>query len=117
LGTTTTLEGTTSENITAGKVPHNEYLRYLIETGALGLGLLLWAGIALLRGLGRRRGVSGAPGAGTLGIAIVVGCLVNSLADNTFLYSTTGYAAALIVGAVLAAPSGTASPRPTMKAA
>lgn len=117
LGTTTTLEGTSSENITAGKVPHNEYLRYLIETGALGLGLLLWGGIALLRGLGRRRGVSGAAGVGTLGIAIVVGCLVNSLADNTFLYSTTGYAAALIVGAVLAAPNGAASPRPTMKAA
>jgi O-antigen ligase len=104
LGTTTTQEDTTSENITAGKVPHNEYLRYLVETGAVGLMLLLGGVVVLLRRLGSRRGTPGAPGVGVLGIAIVAGCLVNSLADNTFLYSTTGYAVALIVGAVLSMP-------------
>jgi hypothetical protein len=37
--------------------------------------------------------------------------MVNALADNTFLYSTTGYAAALVVGAVLA------STRPSLERA
>jgi O-antigen ligase len=104
LGSTTTQEGTTSENITAGKVPHNEYLRYLVETGAVGLMLVLGGLVVLLRRLGARRGVPGAPEGGTLGVAVVIGCMVNALADNTFLYSTTGYAVALIVGAVLSMP-------------
>jgi O-antigen ligase len=103
LGTTVTAEGT-SEDAAAGKVPHNEYVRYLVETGVVGLASLLWGAVILIRRLARRRGVPGAPDVGTLGLAIVIGCMVNSLADNTFLYSTTGYAAALIVGAVLAVP-------------
>lgn len=103
LGTTVTAEGT-SEDAAAGKVPHNEYVRYLVETGIVGLVSMLWGVVILIRRLARRRGIPGAPGVGTLGLAVVIGCMVNSLADNTFLYSTTGYAAALIVGAVLAAP-------------
>lgn len=100
LGATVTSEGTV-ENVAAGKVPHNEYVRYLVETGLLGLVALLWGVGALLRALGRRRGVPGAPDVGTLGLAVAVGCMVNALADNTFLYSTTGYAAAAIIAAVL----------------
>jgi hypothetical protein len=42
--------------------------------------------------------------ASTLALAIVVGCLVNSLADNTLLNSPTCYAAALIIAAVLSLP-------------
>jgi O-antigen ligase len=103
LGTTVTVEGT-SEDVTAGKVPHNEYLRYLVETGIVGLGILLWAITLLIRQLALRRRIQGAPDTGTLGIAIVIGCLVNAAADNTILYSNTGYAVALIVGAVLCIP-------------
>lgn len=102
LGTTVTAEGN-SENVTAGKVPHNEYLRYLVETGVIGLGTLMWAVAALVRRLVSRRAWPRARGAGALGVAVVAGCLVNALADNTLLYTTTGYAVALILAAVLAA--------------
>lgn len=107
LGTTLT-EEFVSENETAGIVPHNEYIRYLVETGVIGLTILLWTLVLLVRSLARRRGTFGMPNAGTLGLAIVAGCLVNALADNTFLYITTGYAAALIVAAALSSPSSTA---------
>lgn len=112
LGTTITPEGT-SENISAGKVPHNEYIRYLVETGVVGWAILLWALAILIRRLAARRRIPGVPDGGSLGLAIIVGCLVNGLADNTLLYTTTGYAAALIVGAVLATsvPHVSASPR------
>jgi O-antigen ligase len=108
LGTTTTTESTSANRLNY-LLPHNEYLRYLVETGVVGLAILLAALAILLRGLFRMRNVLGTPSAGTfnspsLGIAIVLGCLVNSLADNTLLNSPTCYAAALIVAAVLAAP-------------
>jgi O-antigen ligase len=100
LGTTATAEGT-SENGVAGFVPHNEYIRYLVETGVVGIAILLWALGLLIRRLARQRRVLGTLNSATLGIAVLVGCLVNALADNTFLDSTTAYAAALIVAAVL----------------
>ena len=107
LGTTVTAEGN-SEDVTAGKVPHNEYLRYLVETGVLGLGILLVALVALFRALARRR-AAGSPDAGLLGIALLAGCLVNGLADNTILYSNTGYLMALVLGAVLSLPARAAT--------
>ncbi len=104
LGTTTSAEG--NEVITTvGHAPHNEYLRYLVETGMVGLAILLWAVIILIHRLTRLRRTPGILNAGMLGIAIVVGCLFDAVADNTFLYTTTAYAAALIVVAVLSSPS------------
>jgi O-antigen ligase len=103
LGSTVTSEGN-SENITAGKVPHNEYIRYLVETGLLGLGILLWSVKRLFRALARRR-LPGTGGGAILATSVCVGCLVNALGDNTFLYTTTGYAVALIVAAALGLPS------------
>lgn len=115
LGATVTAEGT-AENIIAGKVPHNEYIRYLVETGVVGLCILLWAVYILGRGLARRKETSSPPGAGTLGIAVFAGCLFNALGANTFLYSTTGYAAALIIAAVLSSPNAPVeSPLPMRK--
>jgi O-antigen ligase len=105
LGTTVTAEGN-SQNVTAGNVPHNEYVRYLVETGAIGLVLMLWALIAMIRRLARGRRIAAADNATALGLGIVAGCMFNALGDNTFLYSTTGYAAALIVAAVLCSTSG-----------
>lgn len=108
IGTTTTTENTTANHLN-GLLPHNEYIRYLVETGFLGLVLLLVGLTLLVRSILRKRAyrvaVLGA-NAATLAIAVVSGCLINSLADNTLLNSPTCYAAALIVGAVLALPQG-----------
>lgn len=121
LGTTTT-EQAIPRNPFAGKPPHNEYVRYLVETGIVGLIILLGALTALIRCLVRKRRIPGtlAPdtvNAPTLALAIVVGCLVDSLADNTLLNSPTCYAAALIVVAVLAPPGIELRPAPTPQAA
>jgi O-antigen ligase len=110
LGTTTTGEGPPG-NPYVRKPPHNEYIRYLVETGVVGLTILLAALTLLIRGLVRRRKIPGTLDGGTLtapslALAIIAGGLVNSLADNTFLASPTGYAAALIIAAVLASPVG-----------
>jgi O-antigen ligase len=90
----------------AGEAPHNEYVRYLVETGIVGLAILLWALTLLIRRLVRKRRIPGALDAGTLNpatlaLVIVIGCLVNSLAENTLLNSPTCYAAVLLVFAVL----------------
>jgi isoprenylcysteine carboxyl methyltransferase (ICMT) family protein YpbQ len=84
-------------------------VRYLVETGVVGLTILLCALALLIRDLARRRRSEGAMHAGArnapaLALAVVIGCLVNALADNTFLNSPTCYAAALIVVAVLSLP-------------
>jgi O-antigen ligase len=88
----------------AGKPPHNEYVRYLVETGILGLALLLVGLAVLVRSLlarGRSSGETGA--AARLALVLVVGALVNALADNTFANSPTCYLLALVIGAALAA--------------
>jgi O-antigen ligase len=108
LGTTLTAEGTTA-NPFAGYPPHNEYVRYLVETGVVGLASLLCALALLIRRLDRKRRSPGTVGSGaangaTLAIVIIVGCLVNSLADNTLLDSPTCYAATLIIVAFLSSP-------------
>jgi O-antigen ligase len=109
LGTTVTSEATVSNRL-AGSVPHNEFLRYLVETGVIGLAILLWALGLLIRNLVRKRRIPGTVAAGTLNaptlaIVIVIGCLFNSLGDNSLIDSTTGYAAAVIIASVLCLPS------------
>jgi O-antigen ligase len=100
LGTTITAEAT-AQSTTAGNLPHSEYVRYLVETGVLGL-LLVLAGVALLCArLGQLRGFGSARNAGALGLALVVGLLVNALAANTLLYTPAAYAAALVLGVAL----------------
>ena len=121
LGTTTTTENTAANRFN-GLLPHNEYIRYLVETGVVGLVILLTSLTILVMGLLRRRKVSAAQSASacnapSLALAIVVGCLVNSLADNTLLNSPTGYAAALIVAAVLAASDSGMRSSPTPRPA
>jgi O-antigen ligase len=121
IGTTTTTESTATNRLNF-LLPHNEYLRYLVETGLVGLAILLVGLALLLRSLIRRRRIPGTLPEATLNapaiaIAIVAGCLVNALADNTLLNSPTCYAAALIVAAVLAAPSGELQRAPTPQTA
>jgi O-antigen ligase len=121
LGTTTTGEGPPG-NPYVRKPPHNEYIRYLVETGVVGLVILLAALTLLIRGLVRRRRIPGTLDAGTLNaptlaLVVILGCLVNSLADNTLLVTPTCYAAALIVAAVLAYPSTDVRQAPALQAA
>ncbi len=100
----------TAEQQSEVNVPHNEYLRYLVDTGVIGI-LLLGLGIAaLIRALLARLrsfGPSGAAArsAAALALAIVAGCLVDALASNTFSNTTNGYAIAMIVAAALCLPA------------
>lgn len=108
LGTTLTSEATDANRL-SGFEPHNEYLRYLVETGIVGLVTLLCAVGILLRTLLRKRRIPGTLTAGTLNaatlaLAIVIGCLFDAIADNSLTCSTTGYTAALIIAAVLSMP-------------
>jgi O-antigen ligase len=116
LGTTVTEEGEVANEF-AGDLPHNEYVRYLVETGVIGLAILLSALAILIRSLVRRRGVSGSPGANgaSLALAIVAGSLVNATADNTLLYSAASYAVALIIAAVLISPALGSRAAPTLR--
>lgn len=107
LGTTVTSEGTAA-NHTAGNPPHSELFRYLVETGAIGLIILLAALMFLLRALARRRRIPATRGVAILGMAIVLGLLVDAVASNTFLYTPAAYASALIVAAVLVSPGAVA---------
>ncbi len=104
IGTTTTTEGNAANRLN-GLLPHNEYIRYLVETGVVGLCVLLFGLILLVRALVglKPSGIldDGTSNARSLAIAVVVGCLINSLADNTLLNSPTCYAATLIVFSVL----------------
>jgi uncharacterized protein (TIGR03382 family) len=107
LGVTTTAENTTANPFNS-LLPHNEYIRYLVETGVLGVAILLGALALLVRALLRKRRTpdrSATRNAAALALAVIAGCLVNSLADNTLLSSPTDYSAALIVLAALALPS------------
>ena len=109
LGTTLTTRATVPGDYYSGKPPHNEYIRYLVETGVVGLAILLFGLGILIRSLLDRGKISlslreGTVNAATLGLVVVLGCLVNALADNTFINSPTCYAATLIVAAVLSLP-------------
>ena len=104
LGTTITTEATT-ENNAAGLAPHSEYVRYTVETGAVGLAILIWGVVLLIRRLARPRiDLVGASGSRTLGLALAIGLLVNAIAANTLLYTPAAYAAALVIGTILALP-------------
>jgi O-antigen ligase len=108
LGTTITSEGTPANKL-PWEPPHSEYVRYLVETGLLGATILLAALFLLTRGLLRvwrtaSSSARGARNAAAAAIAVLVGCLVNSLADNTLLNSPTDYAATLIVVSALSMP-------------
>jgi hypothetical protein len=103
LGVTTTAEAIRG-NPYAGRPPHDEYIRYLVETGVLGVLILLAALAILIRQLVRARGGTrdlAMTNGANLALAVIAGCLVNSLADNTLLNSPTCYAATLIVAAAL----------------
>ena len=87
-------------NATVGAPPHNEYVRYLVETGILGSLLIVLAVAWLLTTLFRRRELEPASEA-LLATAVIAGLLVNALTANTALYTPAAYAAALLIGTAL----------------
>jgi O-antigen ligase len=121
LGVTTTAENTSINRLNS-LLPHNEYIRYLVETGIVGLAIIVGALTVLVRRLIRRWRTpsafdASAVNAPLLALVTIIGCLVNSLADNTLLNSPTCYAAVLIIAAVLASPSVAVSRAPIPRAA
>lgn len=96
-GIGTTLTGETA----TGDLPHNEYVRLLVETGIVGVAVVAAALIALMRALFRRRRTGVGGGIAAMALAILAGCLVNALTSNTLLYTPAAYAAAIVVAAAL----------------
>lgn len=90
---------------TGSVLPHNEYVRYLVETGAIGIFFVLLGLLALIRRLRRGRRFGPTRNVAALGIALLTGLMVNALAANTLLYTPPAYAAAMLLAAVLAAIS------------
>lgn len=115
LGVTTTMVGPPGDRYT-GKPPHSEYVRYLVETGVLGSAILLAALVLLIRNLLRRRRAeqdddAGSRNTAALALVVVIGCLTDALADNTFLNSPTCYVATLLVISALSLPLRTSRAR------
>lgn len=102
LGATVTAEAT-SQNTTVGNLPHSEYVRYLVETGAVGVATLLLTLAWLIRRLRRRRRRADPRNIAALGLAVAIGLLVDGLAANTVLYTPAAYAAAMLIAAALTA--------------
>jgi hypothetical protein len=88
------------------QLPHNEYLRYLVETGVIGIAVLA-LGLGLLvirfRRLGR---MPGGRSAAALGGAILFGLVADAAAANTLLYTPAAYAAALLLAAAIGVQVG-----------
>ncbi len=83
-------------------LPHNEYLRYLVETGAVGLTIILFALAVVLARLGKAIRATRTRPEAALALAVLIGLLVNAIASNTLLYTPAAYAAALLVASALA---------------
>jgi O-antigen ligase len=97
-------------------IPHNEYLRIVVDTGLLGLGLLglalvVWWGSAAAAGL-RAEGVSREYGAAA--VAVGLAAVVIALTGNPIDYYAqfTQYVAFFCAAAVAARPGGEAAPTP-----
>lgn len=117
LGKTITPQATAT-NTTVGNLPHNEYLRYLVETGLAGTALLLGSLVLLLRRLNRvPREMTTERGIAVLAMAAIVGLMVNALASNTALYTPAMFAAALLIATALRCTAGAVKRSPTPRIA
>ncbi|WP_421732517.1 O-antigen ligase family protein [Cellulomonas sp.] len=79
--------GATTSGIILKSIPHNEYVRMLAEVGVVGLAavslLAVWYAVAMIRRIN-----AGAPRrVVALGLAVLVGSMVNAVAANTMLYT------------------------------
>lgn len=92
------LGATTSELIVQRNLPHNEYLRALVELGWIG-SLLLLAGILFGVVLLVRNRRTGDGVAAAAALALIAGLAVNAVVANTVLYTVPLYAAAILLAA------------------
>lgn len=93
---------TTTGAMMNGFLPHNEYVRLLIEIGVIGCAFGVLAVLALACQLFRaaHQGNESA-GLAALGIALFAGMIVNCFGANTLLYSVPTYAGAILISAAL----------------
>ena len=84
-----------------GTLPHNEYVRVLVEGGVVG-ALVVAAGLLGLWRAVRRRASSSL--VGSLGRAVLIAACVDALVDNLFNYTPAVYLAAVAIGLALGAP-------------
>lgn len=82
---------TTSETLLIGYIPHNEYLRSLVEMGIVGTAVIAIICVAGLSAQARRLRDERFGSAPALVFAIGVGLCVNAIAANTFLYPMPSY--------------------------
>jgi O-antigen ligase len=97
--------GSTIEVVQPGRnLPHNEYVRYLVEIGVVGTLLALLGLLRGLRWLNHQRQRASAPAhmlAANLAWALVVFLLVQALAANTLLYTSSIYVGLTAIGALI----------------
>jgi O-antigen ligase len=88
---------TVTGDTTTGALPHNEWVRYLVETGTVGMAVIVAAIVLATRRLWRRR--ASHPAAAAFALALLFGLLLNGLGANTLLYTPAAYLAALLLAA------------------
>ena len=83
-----------------GTLPHNEYLRVLVEGGVIGALVVVLGLVALVRAVRSRPSSSLG---GSLGRALLIAAAVDALVDNLFNYTSAVYLAAVGIGLILGA--------------
>lgn len=92
------LGATTDGTIVQNNLPHNEYLRALVELGGIGTLITLLGcavGIWILVRISREPASSVR---GAVALALVAGLAINALVANTVIYTVPMFAAALLLG-------------------
>lgn len=85
-------------------IPHNDWLRMLVETGVVGTVIFTTAFFVLLARLMRRtRDTTASASFHAVVLAIVFGLAINGTANNMFSQTAPMYLAAALVGASVAA--------------
>lgn len=92
------LGASTSELIVERNLPHNEYLRALVELGWIG-SIILCAALVFAVILLARNSRGGDGVAASAALALIAGFAVNAIVANTILYTVPLYAAALLLAA------------------
>jgi len=95
-----------------GKIPHSDYLRYLVETGVFGtlaFGVLFVLIVAAIYRRARAPGEA-APYATAL-LAIIVGLVVRASEENITTQTAVMYVIAVLIGALFGLPPQAARPR------